>query len=138
MSPPLYEIVDFLSKESSKVTPQFLEDRPILKNFTYGFVGSNGVMHLMQYGVSKAFPKFYDTQFPKIEKWLGRGIIAVPILYAAIDPQAFQQMVQDHPVYSGGMVGAIWGGVKALFSDAKKPRGQPKKNLDRIIHSSEE
>lgn len=136
MSPPLFEIVDFLSRESSHITPDFLEQRPMIKNCLYGYLGTIGATQLVQYGISKAFPKFYDKHFPTIERIVGYGLLATPFIYGIIDNQSLQEnIVSMHPVYSAGMLGALAGTIKTLMWDAQADRPNVLRDLEVLIHN---
>jgi hypothetical protein len=109
MNPPLYEIVDALYKGAMKITPQFLEDRPIFTAFAYGGTGAFVVTRFAHKALEKVAPEFYQKYMPKIDASMPMIMCAIPIVYAFIDPQGAKEIMSQHPVYTAGITGAAAG-----------------------------
>ena len=123
MNPPLFDIVDALYQASMKVTPKFLEDRPMFTAFSYGAVGMFFVTKYLHNAIEKTAPEFYKNHMQKLDAIVPTLVVAAPILYSFFDPQGAQEMMMQHPVYTAGMTGLAAG---AMFGcvDATREKDQ--------------
>ena len=119
--PPLWELVNSLYHGVMDRTPQVLQDRDMSSAFVLGAAGTygafRGIRFLLRNFGNYYMPTFGDEWLPKIEKGVAAAMTAVPILYAAVDPEGAKQIMTMHPTYTSGMMGVWAGGVGAIVHD---------------------
>ncbi|MCD6464018.1 hypothetical protein J7L02_00640 [Candidatus Woesearchaeota archaeon] len=116
--PPFYKIVDTLYNTVMKHAPEALQKRPMLSAFVLGGTGSYALTRLGQGLASKLGLNNEDLE--NLEKALMTAATAMPLSYAATSPESAKQIMQEHPVYSSGMLGLYFGLVNAILKDLKK------------------
>jgi len=129
MEPFLYDLTNNLYCKVMDDMPQTVQDRDIASAFILGATGSYTVTKTLQW-ISKnimdgMIPDFDEKILPILERVCQTGAIAIPILYAIIDPESARTILMQHPTYSAGMAGAITGGIICAQQDiSKKPKKQ--------------
>ncbi len=108
--PFLFDLVNKLYHTATDNFSDELKEQSELNAFVLGFIGSEAVIRSIQFASEKILPKkFNDEILPYIEKGCRIGITTAPIIYAALNPYDFFQVIKEHPTYSSGMIGAYLG-----------------------------
>ena len=119
--PPLYEVVDFLYNSIMDSMPQSLQERPMASAFVLGAGGIFGVVKSLQWA-SKHIMDWYIKDFdekwlPALEKICIVAMVAVPVLYASVDPESAQKIMTQHHLYTSGMAGVYVGSIGGALQD---------------------
>jgi len=138
MEPFLYDLTNNLYHKVMDDMPQAVQDRDIASAFILGAAGSYAFTKTLQW-ISRnimdgMIPDFDEKLLPILERVCQVGVIAIPTLYAIIDPEGARTILMQHPTYSAGMTGAITGGIICAQQDInKKPK---KQKLEEKINKS--
>lgn len=129
--PFLYNVVDILYHSVADNSPQVVQDRPMASAFILGSLGIYGVVRSLQWSsknvVNYFISDFDEKYLPILEKACIGGMIAVPILYAIVNPNKAREIITQHPIYTSGMIGVAFGSIAGALQDLRK---RSKKTLE--------
>ncbi len=119
--PIFYDAVDTLYHTVMDNSPQFLQDRPKTSAFVLGGSGIYGVVKSLQW-TSKNIMDYYVSNFdekilPILEKGCIAAMAAAPFLCYLVAPEATKEVMDQHQVYTSGMVGVWLGSIIGAGQD---------------------
>ncbi|MEK6835376.1 MAG: hypothetical protein AABX61_03880 [Nanoarchaeota archaeon] len=118
--PFLFDVVNALYNGVMDHAPKSLQERSMFSALALGYVGN----YLLTRGIQKTSEMFMSEEFnkkhlPLIEEVCIYLTIGAPLLYMMIDSNGMQELIQEHPTYVSGMLGAGLGAITAAQNDIK-------------------
>lgn len=138
--PFLYDTANNLYNSVMDNMPQAVQDRDIASAFILGTAGSYAATKALQW-ISKnimdgIIPDFDAKLLPILERVCQIGIVAIPTLYAIIDPEGARTILMQHPTYTVGMAGTAMGGIIGAQQDINKKPKKQKSTFEEKINKS--
>ena len=129
IKPFLFDLVDKAYHSVMDQTPLYLQERSMGSAFVLGAAGTWGLTRLLQLSFDNALPKSFNQKYLLFIEKLGIiSVIGIPLAYSFFDPRGVQQIMQEHPTYTSGMIGSGLGTIIANSQDILK-KEDIKKNL---------
>ena len=123
-NPILYHVVDKLYHEVMDSMPQIIQGRDMASAFILGSGGIYSVVKGLQWAsknlMNNIIPNFDEKWLPFLEKACITSMVAVPLIYAIINPEGAKEIWTQHPTYTSGMVGVGIGGIAGAVQDLHK------------------
>lgn len=126
-NPPLWDLVNTLYHGVMDNAPQPLQDRAELSALILGAGGTyllvRGLQYTSEHWMDRIIPGFNKNWLPKLEIACVVVMTAVPVGSAVIAPETALGTIREHPVYTVGMAGAYFAGIKGVFHNrSKRPK----------------
>jgi len=119
--PFLFDLVNWAYNGVMGNMPEYLQERSMPSAFLLGFTGNYILVKSIQKISDKIMPKGFNKDIlPIIENLCVYLTVASPLMYGLIDPQGLQEVMQEHPTYTSGMIGAGLSAILAAKSDVDK------------------
>jgi|SRR3989344_3604789 len=125
---PFYNQVNYLYHLVMDNFPELPQEGNMASAFVLGGLGIYSVVSGLQWASEKIVPNFDKKILPLLEKGCIAGMIAVPLVYAFVDPEGAKNIITQHPTYTSGMLGVEVGSITRALQDLNKR----KKLEDRI------
>ncbi len=108
--------------------PQFVQDRPVATAFTLGAGAAYGTVYCIE-KLLKGFLPYYNAEkyLPMLEKAGMLFMFGVPFVYSIVDPDGAKQLLEQHPVYTSGLLGLVAGSTGRAAQDLHQSKGLEKR-----------
>lgn len=136
-TPPLYGLADKLYNGVMGIVPDALKSASIAYEagtaYALGAMGAFALTKVFQLTSKHVMGRwFHKRALPVLEGICAAAVVAIPAGCAVLDPNGLQGVIEAHPVYSSGMLGAGMGGIAGAVNDylQRKKAGKNAGNPD--------
>lgn len=107
--------------------PQWAHDRPIAMAYALGTAAAYGTVLGIEKLLKKNLPKFNaEKHLPALEQTGIAFMLGAPLAYSLIDPDGAKQLLEQHPVYTAGLLGLITGSTGRAALDLYRNKDSSK------------